>query len=72
MFEQYEVANEIPEARQQAVFLSSASAQTYSLLRSLVSPANSADKSLEELKQALSEHLMPEPLEVTDAGLNSQ
>ena len=51
--ELYFTANDIPEGRRVAVFLSVIGAKTYSLHRDLVSPASPKDKSLEHLADVL-------------------
>ena len=52
-------ANETPEAKQVPIFLNVVGATTYSLLRSLLAPANPKDKSLADLAAVLKGHFEP-------------
>ena len=55
-------ANEIPEQKQVAVFLSVVGSTTYTLLRDLLAPTKPQEKSLSELFKTLEQHYEPKPL----------
>ena len=55
-------ANKIyEEPRKKSILLSSGGAETYSLLRNLVAPAISSDKSYNKLVRVMNEHQNPMP-----------
>ena len=59
---QFFIANEVCEQpRKKAILSSSGSAETYSLLRSLVAPAKPSEKSYDELVRVMNEHQNPKP-----------
>ena len=58
----YFQANNIPEDKRAAVFLSALGETTYDLLRSLCSPTLPSAKTYDELANLLKKHLEPEPL----------
>lgn len=59
------IANDIEEAeKQRAVLLSCVGAQTYSLMRNLLSPAKPKDRSYVELVELLNNHFHPKPNEI--------
>ena len=60
--EAFFTANDVQEAKQVAVFLSVVGAPTFSLLRNLLAPAKPTEKSLEDLKTALTTYYEPKPL----------
>ena len=56
-------ANGIEEDKQKvSIFLNAVGAQTYALLRDLLSPTKPADKTFAELQKALTDHFEPKPL----------
>lgn len=59
------VANDIKEAeRKRAVLLSSVGAQTYALMRNLLSPNKPGDRTYEELVKLLKDHFQPKTSEI--------
>lgn len=68
--EQYFIANGIEDTdhieRQRAVFLSVIGGRTYTLLKTLIAPAKPTNKSLEELKKVVKEHLSPKPVVIAE------
>ena len=54
--ELYFQANDVEEAKQVPILLNSIGAKTYELLRSLTTPKAPKEKSLKELKTALTSH----------------
>ena len=59
---QFFIVNEVCEQpRKKAILSSSGSAETYSLLRSLVAPAKPSEKSYDELVRVMNEHQNPKP-----------
>lgn len=59
------VANDIQAAeRKQAVLLSSVGAQTYALMRTLLSPVKPGDRFYEDLVKLLKDHYHPKPSEI--------
>ena len=60
--ELYFSANEVKREKQVPVFLNLLGRETYALLRNLVSPVKPADKSLNELMDALRGHFEPKKL----------
>ena len=59
---QFFIANEIfEEPRKKAILLSSGGAETFSLLRNLVAPAQPSGKSYDELVRVMNEHQNPKP-----------
>ena len=59
-------ANDVPEAKHVAVLLSAIGADTYGLLRNLVTPANPKDKSDKDLIEVLEKHFEPKPLVIAE------
>ena len=60
-------ANGIEEDKQKVpIFLNAVGAQTYALLRDLLSPAKPASKSFAELQKALTDHFEPKPLVIAE------
>ena len=55
----YFVANNISDAAKVSTFISLAGPKTYKLLKSLVSPDKTSDKTVEELKHILKTHVQP-------------
>ena len=55
-------ANEIPERKRVAVFLSVVGSTTYALLRDLLAPTKPQEKALSELFETLERHYEPKPL----------
>ena len=55
-------ANDIPEEKRVAVFLSVVGATTYALLRDLLAPQKPQDKPLRDLFAVLKTHFEPKPL----------
>lgn len=55
-------ANEIPERKRVAVFLSVVGSTTYALLRDLLAPTKPQEKPLSELFETLERHYEPKPL----------
>ena len=64
--ELYFSTNNITERRRVAVFLSIIGANTYSLLRDLVSPVSPKDMSLKHLAEVLEKHFEPKPLIIAE------
>ena len=62
----YFQANDIPEDKRAAVFLSVLGETTYDLLRSLCSPTLPSAKTYDELADLLKKHLEPEPLIIAE------
>lgn len=60
------IANDVPEAKKVAVFLSVVGSKTYSLLRSLVAPTLPQAKSFEELVETLKRHFEPKPVVIAE------
>ena len=65
-FDLYVAANDIPDDRKKAVFLSIIGAKTYQLLRSLCSPDLPSAKSFTGCTKLLKDHLAPAPLEIAE------
>ncbi|XP_036071205.1 uncharacterized protein LOC118597883 [Oryzias melastigma] len=60
------VANGINDAdKKRAVLLSSVGAQTYALMRNLLSPVKPGERSYQELVNLLKDHFHPKPSEIT-------
>ena len=60
--DQFFIVNDITEEpRKKAILLSSCGAATYSLLRSLVAPAEPSDKNYRELIAVMNEHQIRSP-----------
>lgn len=59
-------ANNVPEEKQVATFLSSMGKSTYETLRNLVTPANPKDKDLRQIIAVLKEHFKPKPLIISE------
>ncbi len=65
--EQFFIANSITvNEKKRAVFLSVVGAETFKVLRSLVSPEKPGDKSLADLLQKLEDHFSPKPSEIVE------
>ena len=64
--EQYFIANDIPEAKKVAAFLSAIGAKTYELLCKLVAPDSPKDKRFNDLVKMLHVHLKPKPLAIAE------
>ena len=54
------------DERKKALFLTICGAKTYQLVRNLVAPAKPDDRSLEQITDALNEHLSPTPNEICE------
>ena len=59
-------ANEVADARKVPMLLTMLGAKNYSLLRSLVAPANPKDKTYAELVEKLRAHFQPKPLVIAE------
>ena len=64
--ELYFTANETPEEKRVAVFLSSIGGKNYSLLRDLLAPAKLGEKTVEQLSQALKDHFQPKKVVIAE------
>ena len=65
--EQYFVANGInDDGKKKGILLTVVGSETYSLLRSLVSPAKSSEKTLEEIIETLKNHLNLTPIKLAE------
>lgn len=68
--EQYFLANNIKdtetEKRRRAVFLSVIGGKTYGLLKTLLAPKKPTEKTYEELRQVLQDHLSPKPVVIAE------
>ena len=64
--EQYFVANNVGEDKQQATLLSVCGSQTYLLLKSLLAPVKPAEKSYEEIVQILKDYYQPKPTVIVE------
>ena len=64
--ELYFQANDVEETKQVPILLSSIGAKTYELLRSLTVPKAPKEKSLKELKTALTSHFEPAPIVIAE------
>ena len=64
--ELYFQANDIEEAKQVPILLSSIGAKTYELLRSLTAPKAPKEKSLKDLKTILKSHFEPAPIVIAE------
>ena len=65
--EQYFIANAIDEAdKKRGILLTVIGSETYSLLRSLISPAKPADKTFSQLVDVLKAHLNPTPIVIAE------
>ena len=64
--EQFFQANDIAVEKQVATLLSVMGAATYGLLRNLVQPNKSKDKTFDEIVAILKEHFEPKPLLVAE------
>lgn len=64
--EQFFAANSVAGDKQRAVFLSVVGPSTYGLLKSLLAPAKPSDKTFDELKKSLQDHLSPKPLVIPE------
>ncbi|XP_048254597.1 uncharacterized protein K02A2.6-like [Haliotis rufescens] len=64
---QYFVANDVEDAgKRKAILLTIVGKETYSLMRTLVSPAKPADKSYTELVDVVKSHVNPKPLVIAE------
>ncbi|KMQ83342.1 enzymatic poly [Lasius niger] len=65
--ELYFLANEITdELKRRAILLTKVSTSTYILIRDLCAPSKPKDKTFEELKVLIKQHLSPEPSETME------
>lgn len=64
--EQFFAANEIADDKRVPVFLAVVGAQTYALLRNLITPDLPSTKTYDELKTVLSLHYRPKPLVIAE------
>ena len=64
--EQYFIANDVPETKKVAAFLSAMGAKAYELLRNLVAPDSPKDKRFNDLVKTLRAHLKPKPLVIAE------
>ena len=65
VLDHFYVANDIKEAEQKrAVLLSGVGAQTYTLMRNLLSPNKTGDRTYEELVKLLKDHFQPKTSEI--------
>lgn len=64
--EQYFIANDVPETKKVAAFLSTMGAKAYELLRNLVAPDSPKDKRFRDLVKTLRAHLKPKPLVIAE------
>ena len=62
----YMDANNIPEAKRAATFLSALGKNTFKVLHNLVLPAKLQDQSLGDIVKVLSEHYEPKPLVISE------
>ncbi len=62
----YLLANQIPEARQVPVFLSSVGGKTYAFLRDLLAPSELKSQTLRTLYDTLTAHYEPTPLVIAE------
>ena len=63
----YFIANNIDDATiQRSVLLSVVGAKTYSLIRNLTSPAKPGDKTFDELRTLIKNHLNPKPIVIAE------
>ena len=63
--EQFFLANDVPNAKKAAVFLSAIGARVYELLRNLLAPDPPKNKKFAELVATLRLHLKPKPLVIS-------
>ena len=59
-------ANDVAEAKQVPVFLSAIGARTYTLLRNLLTPILTKDKTFDEIVTVLKQHYELEPLAIAE------
>ena len=64
--EQYFIANDVPEGKKVAAFLSAMGAKAYELLRNLVTPDAPKDKRFNDLVKTMRAHLKPKPLIIAE------
>ena len=64
--EQYFIANDVPEGKKVAAFLSAMGAKAYELLRNLVAPDAPKDKRFNDLVKTMRAHLKPKPLIIAE------
>ena len=64
--EQFFAANQIPDARRVAAFISIIGAKSYKVLRDILAPDAPSTKNYEELCTALANHYSPEPLRLAE------
>lgn len=65
-FEHFVSANDVPQAKLVAVFLSVMGATTYGLLRSLLAPAKPATKTFKDIVDTLNAHFSPKPIIIAE------
>ncbi|KAL2077680.1 hypothetical protein ACEWY4_027184 [Coilia grayii] len=65
-FEHFVVANDVPDAKRVAVFLSVIGATTYGLLRSLLAPDKPGSKTYRHLVDTLNSHFSPKPIVIAE------
>lgn len=64
-FEQWLLANDISSEKKVSVFLSVIGAETYGMLKNIVTPMKLSERTYKELKAALPAHYRPQPLVIT-------
>ena len=64
--EQFFLVNDIANEKKAPILLTTMGSKTYSLLRSLVSPAKPAEKSYSDIVKILQAHLNPAPLKIAE------
>ena len=64
--EQYFIANDVPEGKKVAAFLSAMGAKAYELLWNLVPPDAPKDKRFNDLVKTMRAHLKPKPLIIAE------
>ncbi|KAI7797170.1 hypothetical protein IRJ41_014565, partial [Triplophysa rosa] len=65
ILEQFFVANEIDdEGKQRAILISVVGAQTYSVMRNILSPTKPSERSYQQLVTMLKDHFNPQPSEI--------
>ena len=65
-------ANEVSEAEYVPIFLSCIGSEMYRLVRNLLAPAKSMDKSLEQIIDTLKTHYEPKPLVIVEGSLGQK
>ena len=64
--EQFFAANEIPDGKKKAVFLTVIGTKAYSLLRNLLAPTKPDERSYSQLVEVMKQHLDPKPLVIAE------